>query len=1043
MKKYLLLPIIWVLGSAPICAQTDAYRNAINPVFQNLDKTPITTGLLLEYGVNLSEPEVYNGILSVGNIMTRTEWGLLYATMVTEKIKSTPYTLSAPNVVNNAIRSYMASESDKINISTLFYEYNKIKSNALSSNLLYISNNKLYDVSGRPSTPYENKITFAAAPTLNEVSGSIQTFKLRSALHYTNTTKTLSSRQVDLDDGYGYRTLAWDGEALSNYTTDGEKTIKVKFTYTDATVVYSHFKIMVTNTSTIALQAPGTTPSGSLFNCVFPHPNGNYTPQAFMGDFARGVVTVDLADGHTGIVKPLIIVEGFDPTNLFNYINLTRDGLQGLNIDLGTDFLYETLQDNPNNYDIVFLNFADGATFIQRNAFLLQQVIQWVNAEKAANSSTAKNAVMGFSMGGLVARYALADMEDRNIDHQTGLYVSMDTPHQGANVPVGLQAAFRHLSNIEFKVGILGVTPTTINLNDFVDLNEARAIFDSPAAQQLLRYYVPQSTSSLTIVSTEYDAFIQDLKSQGLSGSNGYPSRWGIRNVAIANGEECGGGLDFSAGSSLMNFNQADLGVAGGLVNYLLTFVSLNRSGRLISLTDWLSLGRELKFSFSARALPNQQTSQIYSGNIKIKKKILGLINQTTTLTSASLNSQASILPFDNSGGGIFSLTTFGGAQIPQQVLDFVDQESFSFIPLTSSLDIGGGNTALNSSDLYRAYEPQNPPSAPKNSPFSDFTTGFGTNENHTQLTYRSGNFLLDALMGGTIPVECQGFCTLQSAEISGSNVLCSTASTYSLPSLPSGTSINWSGGPNIQIVSSTGNSASIKTQGIILGGSYQTLSAQIITPCGNINISKQVWVGKPPVLTAISYNFMVDVPSEICYGPGSSYGDFLAQNSLFGTETIDHYEWQTDAGILSASTSVYPATSVTFNNAGNNRYIRVRSVNICGEVSAWYTKYFNLTYNPFGCEGGFGFGFTAYPNPTSSEFDVAITSNEETKKSNSEKVTEFEYSLINQNQKIVFTKKTTEKNIRIPAHKFPDGLYFLRVVYEGKSKTKQVIIGR
>ncbi len=546
MKTKLLILILCYVYSTSLLAQTDAYRNAINPVFQNLDKTPITTGLLLDYGVNLSEPEVYNGSLSANNIMTRTEWGLLYATMVTEKIKSTPYTLSAPNVVNNAIRSYMASESDKINITTLFYEYNKIKSNALSSNLLYISNNKLYDVSGRPSTPYENKITFAAAPTLNEVSGSIQTFKLRSALHYTNTTKTLSSRQVDLDDGYGYRTLAWDGEALSNYTTDGEKTIKVKFTYTDATVVYSHFKIVVTNTSTIAQQAPGTTPSGGLFNCVFPHPNGNYTPQAFMGDFARGVVTVDLADGHTGIIKPLIIVEGFDPTNIFNFDDLLSGGFSGIQVNIGGELLSNKLDDE--GYDIVFLNFRDGATFIQRNAFLLQQVIQWVNAEKAANSSTAKNAVMGFSMGGLVARYALADMEDRNIDHQTGLYVSMDTPHQGANVPVGLQAAFRHLSNISFKVGILGVTPTTINLNDFVDLNEARAIFDSPAAQQLLRYYVPQSTSSLTIVSTEYDAFIQDLKSQGLSGSNGYPSRWGIRNVAIANGEECGGGLDFSAG---------------------------------------------------------------------------------------------------------------------------------------------------------------------------------------------------------------------------------------------------------------------------------------------------------------------------------------------------------------------------------------------------------------------------------------------------------------------------------------------------------------
>mgnify|MGYP003624328272 FL=1 len=627
MKKYLLLLMLGLLSWVSINAQTDAYRNAINPVFQNLDKGPITTGLLLDYGVTLSEPELYNGILSSNNIMSRMEWSLLYTTIVTSKIKTTPYTLSGPDVVKNTMKSYMASEGDKINISTLFYEYNKIKPTAISSNLLYISNNKLYDVVGRPSTPYESKLTFGAAPSLNEVSGSFQTFKLRSALHYTNTSKTLASRQVDLDDGLGYQSVAWNGELTSNYGVDGEKTIKVKFTYTDATVVYSHFKIFVSNTTPLISQAASTSLAGGTFTQVFPHSGGAYTPQAFMGGFAKGKVTVDLADGHTGIVKPLIIVEGFDPINTNNFNDVDDSGLQGFGIEIQAGGL--TLHNELSNqgYDIVFLNFTNSTTYIQRNALLLEEVIKWVNAEKAANSSTEKNAVMGFSMGGLVARYALADMEDKNINHQTGLYVSMDTPHQGANVPVGLQAAFRHLSNISFKVGVLGITPVTVSLDDFVDLNEVREIFDSPAAQHLLRNYVPQSTLSLSINSTAHNAFIQDLKSQGLSGSNGYPSRWGIRNVAIANGAECGGDQGFTAGSSLMNFNQGDLGVAGGLLYYLMSYVSLNRSGRLISLTDWLSLGRELKFSFSANALPNQQASQVYSGNIKIKKKILGLIS--------------------------------------------------------------------------------------------------------------------------------------------------------------------------------------------------------------------------------------------------------------------------------------------------------------------------------------------------------------------------------------------------------------------------------
>ena len=94
---------------------------------------------------------------------------------------------------------------------------------------------------------------------------------------------------------------------------------------------------------------------------------------------------------------------------------------------------------------------------------------------------------MGYSMGGLVARYALAYMEDRNINHDTRLYISVDTPHQGANVPVGLQAMFKHFIHLSFNVGALELTPITISLNEIDEINRAAAVFNSPAARQMLK----------------------------------------------------------------------------------------------------------------------------------------------------------------------------------------------------------------------------------------------------------------------------------------------------------------------------------------------------------------------------------------------------------------------------------------------------------------------------------------------------------------------------------------------------------------------------
>ena len=126
MKKIYSFMGFWLLTIA-LNAQTNAYRNAINPVFQNLDNSFITTGLLWDYGVNLAEPLEYDGTLTSDNQMTRMGWGLLYANLLTQKIKSTSYTMANQENIKNSIISYNASDVDKVNITTLYFEYNEIK----------------------------------------------------------------------------------------------------------------------------------------------------------------------------------------------------------------------------------------------------------------------------------------------------------------------------------------------------------------------------------------------------------------------------------------------------------------------------------------------------------------------------------------------------------------------------------------------------------------------------------------------------------------------------------------------------------------------------------------------------------------------------------------------------------------------------------------------------------------------------------------------------------------------------------------------------
>ena len=73
---------------------------------------------------------------------------------------------------------------------------------------------------------------------------------------------------------------------------------------------------------------------------------------------------------------------------------------------------------------------------------LLVELIKSINDQKVGDY---ENVVIGPSMGGLISRYALNYMESIGVDHETRLYVSFDTPHAGANVPIGFQHMFNHL----------------------------------------------------------------------------------------------------------------------------------------------------------------------------------------------------------------------------------------------------------------------------------------------------------------------------------------------------------------------------------------------------------------------------------------------------------------------------------------------------------------------------------------------------------------------------------------------------------------------
>ncbi|GAA3310792.1 hypothetical protein GCM10020295_78800 [Streptomyces cinereospinus] len=215
----------------------------------------------------------------------------------------------------------------------------------------------------------------------------------------------------------------------------------------------------------------------------------------------NGFAWVFPGENNRGLVRPVIMADGF---------NLGRSRLDVLyqGLESGYPFVSELRR---RDRDVILLGFEERSASILDNAQAAKAAVQRAVAERLGGAPPL--VVGGFSMGGIVTRYALAELETEGIDHQTALYFSYDSPHRGASIPVGVQA-FSH----------------------FIPLpnNFARQM-NSPAARQMLWQHYDKDTGK-TGVAPERTEFLAALDRIGH-----WPRR--PRIVAVANGRGDGVGL--------------------------------------------------------------------------------------------------------------------------------------------------------------------------------------------------------------------------------------------------------------------------------------------------------------------------------------------------------------------------------------------------------------------------------------------------------------------------------------------------------------------
>jgi hypothetical protein len=569
MKNFYTLFLVCFLTGTLYAQQVNdtEFKTRTLQVFQNLDKERVPHGILLDFGMEFTNLQAFNGTLSDSTYTTSQTMSDIYKTLLMCRVRQVNTGFITPE--EYATRWYTQRTNGVMVLSGNYFKYNRFEDNAYPGKLNY-SNNRFSDkyIGSAWQNLYQEKELFAMAPATSSYKGLNFQVKLPANLFFSNYPATVQDIQIDFSDGLGYRVVAYDQLVNVNYALAGTYTWKYKVTLTNGQALLSHSKMAI---------EPGldAVPIPEICkNCpVFPFPgneddiiaipmqvqsalNGYFkrtitSTIPYLGYNASATVYIRYANGST-LTKPLIVAEGFDD----GIILKPEQEAGSNNIE---NFLFSVNNSSSNlpfetqTYDIIYVDWNNGVTFLQRNAYVLEEVIKWVNSNK---TTATPNVVLGQSMGGLIARYALKDMENRGLNHDTRLYVSHDAPHLGANTPLSVQYSARHLRNlyvntpIPFATGeiiipliynfaegfsaIINLFGGNTSVDPFITPLQAFSLADVPAARQMQYNWV---NSRYQINNTIHNAWQQELS--GLGYPVGYPTK-PIRNIAIANGSECG-----------------------------------------------------------------------------------------------------------------------------------------------------------------------------------------------------------------------------------------------------------------------------------------------------------------------------------------------------------------------------------------------------------------------------------------------------------------------------------------------------------------------
>ena len=554
---------------------------------------------------------------------------------------------------------------------------------------------------------------------------------------------------------------------------------------------------------------------------------------------------------------------------------------------------------SPNIYHI-----DGGADYIERNAMTLVSFIQnYVRPQQSLAGGTDDLVMVGPSMGGQITRYALAYMEKKFAEtsnpiwkHHTKLWVSLDSPHLGANIPIALQSCVWFMGDGNYA-GSGSANETYSN------------VLNSTAAKQMnINNYEYSRTSGNPQNSPFFTHYYNNLNNNGVSGSNGFPvSNSSFRKIAIANGSLTGqkqgnDGEIFFHGKLIVPITDE---VAGFLGSNIFT-------GPLAIATavfgNFSLIGLEVKNRFEPSTY---QSNTIFEGTF-YKKSDYTFMNYRLNFQNNDNRGSLSVAP-----GGWTDFTTDLKKGIQKGASDAggyayfpVEITNSGFIPTFSSLAHLQPNQNWSNPLNTNLTCPSN-----KLTPFDSYF-GEATNTEHTSFNKDSAAWLLQELAGNP---QAPHF-PIQAGLLTGPDLMCNSNTMYSFLDdckLPS--TVTWSV-TNLNIVSSTPYSIIVSK----INDGQGTITA---TFQNGQTVIKNIWVGKPSF--NLVYNYFEPQPIKSTIDMVSDQPDLtIEQQGITSTTFLGTRNNSSYFNML--KTSLYSARA----NTSSVNQVIATATNSCGTTT-------------------------------------------------------------------------------------------------------------